>query len=561
MAKLDPPKSMGFWRATEGAWEITVPAAVTGGAWVVAYMILSAPSSGRGITWVEQTVILGACCALTGWMASRQLYMANKKKPWTLVFVSLIYMALILFGVSSAVSSAFQTSCKDQLKGQLVPSTLLVGRDLADITPDGPPICRVGGVPDNPYLPGTIIRPSWDGSVHPVLVVFLALVTAISSLGLRTQRVQRTMIGSKLLDLLRYAPSQGAASGMGKPKVSKAEVQACANATMWGEICGQMYSKQKVFEPGEWCGRCHQEFTPGKRELRFKVVSLFGGEIDVLNGLERIDTVSWSQGEPIPPDARISGEERWVVLGDVVVPDVISVAQLLSLVHDLLPVWAGAGNPRVKAAAVLAMRRSSRVSAWFWSGSLIHRLTFARPNQTALLALGSARLRDMIPESGDELWLQLDIGLLPIEIRTGFRKEIGDGVPPRLDNNKVDIWIPVAPPVKGGGVWVPRVEGDALRLWLSTDRLRSDRGSGMAEPLPYYRYLADQEIDKNPPMVKPGSLDFVRVPLEGEGREPKGGVDEKGLDRMPGDSIADWEWLEPEQIQLLRQQCVVLTTR
>src|SRR5690606_30708713 len=113
--------------------------------------------------------------------------------------------------------------------------------------------------------------------------------------------------------------------------------------------------------------------------------SLFGDEIDVLNGLERVDTLAWSHGEPIPPDARISGEERWVHMGDIVAPDVITVAQLLSLTHEKVAAWSKSDNPRIAGAATIAKRRASRIAAWVWFGSLSHRLTYARPNQTASL--------------------------------------------------------------------------------------------------------------------------------------------------------------------------------
>ena len=55
------------------------------------------------------------------------------------------------------------------------------------------------------------------------------------------------------------------------------------------------------------------------------------------------------------------------------------------------------------------------------------------------------------------------------------------------------------------------------------------------------------------PEVKEGSLDIVVTPYYDQYEtEPK--LSAVGL----GDSIAEWEWLEPEQIQRLRQQCLVL---
>ena len=57
------------------------------------------------------------------------------------------------------------------------------------------------------------------------------------------------------------------------------------------------------------------------------------------------------------------------------------------------------------------------------------------------------------------------------------------------------------------------------------------------------------EIDLH---LDPGVLDIVRVPFNNLQTEPK--LDGSDL----GNSIAEWEWFEPEQIQLLRQHCLVL---
>ena len=546
----DPLKAMGRWRAGEGAVEITVPVVATGVAFMVAYTLLARPSVGRGATWAELTVILGVVAAVTGWMAGRQVFMAGRQRPWSIVMLSIIYVAVVIGLLVKMVPGSFKSQCTDRLSGEVVSSTVLVGRSAWDVVPDGPQVCKVGGVPDNPYLPGTLLRPTWDGSLNPLLVLFLALVAPLSALGMRDRRILGSRIGDKLIEMFRYAPAKGGESSVGG--VSEAGVTACANATLWGELCGQLYSADHAFQPGEWCGRCHQVFRPCRRELRFKVVSLFGDEIDVLNGLERVDTLAWSFGEPIPPDARISGEERWVHLGDVVAPDVITVAQLLSLTHEKLDEWAGSENPRIAAAAKIAKRRASRIAGWIWFGSLSHRLTYARPNQTAHLVLASTRLRDVVTESGEELWLQLDIGFLPLEVRVGYRKETERGV--MLENNKVDVWVPTAPPhvpKEALGVWVPRIEGDALRLWLSTERLREGHQENVSEPAPYYTYEGSEAEVPGDRKAKPGSLDYVRYPLGSSGREPTS-------EEWPGASVSEWKWFEAPQIQLMRQQCVVL---
>ena len=55
------------------------------------------------------------------------------------------------------------------------------------------------------------------------------------------------------------------------------------------------------------------------------------------------------------------------------------------------------------------------------------------------------------------------------------------------------------------------------------------------------------------PVVKAGTLDIVRVPYNRSQTEPD-------LDALRmGGSISEWLWLEPEQIQLIRQQVLVLS--
>lgn len=421
---------------------------------------------------------------------------------------------------------------------------------------EGERVCRVGGVTDNSYLPGVLFRPNWDGRYNPFMLAFLGLVSLVSSLGLRDRRLKRSKMGQKLFNLLRFTSALGNDSAMGKPKPKGDNIVACTNATFWGEVCGQIYSREKAWAPGQWCSRCRQTFNPCDRYVTLKVVSLFTGDVDVLNGIERLDTVGWTRGEPIVPDARISGEERWVQLGMVKVPDIISVAQLLAIVHEQIPVWSGSSGPRVQQAASLAQRRASRVAGWFWFGTLAHRLTYARPNNRAVLGVGATRLRDILGDGGEELWLQLDIGLFPMEVRTGFLKTfVEEDRKPRADNNKVDLWIPTSAPGDQSGLWVPRIEGDALRTWLSTDSLRDDDVRGVSTPLAYWAFAgegADETDLMKPP--KPGTLDFVRMPLNESGMEP---LMEHGV----GASMAEWDWLEWEQIELLRQQALVLVEK
>lgn len=673
---VDPLKSLGRWRAAEGAIEASVPITVMGGAWYFAYTYVGQPATGRGLTPLELTVLFGAAVAVTAWAFSRQMFMLRRRSPWSIVVTGWVVSGCVLAILPSMSRSAFNSRC-ESLGGEVVraaildeearftagcegvggavvydvnqeadnkykyrcnvvggevveilsptereqfrldceaggdttrvepildatnnepvlgyrcPSSgelsldqaridefvrscdLLEGQLLEGIDPTtraripygcasfksavyekGERVCRVGGVSDNAYLPGVVFRPNWDGKLNPLVIAFLGLVSMVSSLGLRDRRLRRSRMGQNLLNLLRFAAAQGNKSAMGKPAAKGDAIVACTNPTFWGEICGQIYSSEKQWLPGQWCSRCRQTFNPCDRYVTLKVVSLFTADVDVLNGLEKMDTVSWPRGEPMVPDARISGEERWVQLGMVKVPDVISVAQLLAIVHDQLGVWAGSGGPRVQEAAKLAQKRSSRVSAWFWFGTLAHRLTYARPSNRSVLGIGATRLRDVLGEGGEELWLQLDIGLFPMEVRTGFRKTfIEDDKKARAENSKVDLWIPTSSPNIQQGLWVPRIEGDALRIWLSTDRLRDDDVRGISTPLAYWRFsgeaAAEEDLHKVP---KPGTLDFVRMPLDASGMEPT-------MDRGVGASMSEWDWLEWEQIELMRQQALVL---
>jgi hypothetical protein len=549
---------MGRWRGAEGAIEVTVPLTVTGLAWYFVYSIMGLPSGGRPFTWMEIYAIVGMAVALTSWMLSRQMFLARKRYPRTLVTSGVITSLILAYIISGQVISSFETTCTDVYEGEVVYLTPVDEPDsFQQVEGTGSIACRLGGVVGNPYLIGSVFRPRWDGNISTPLFLFLLMVSVLSSLGLRSLKLKPTAISFKLMNLLRFAPAAGTASAMGSPKPKLCNVVACNNATLWGEICGQMYSAEKKFYPGEWCSRCQQAFVPTPRRFTFKVVSLFTGDVDVLNGIERIDTVSWPRGDAIAPDGRISGQERWVQLGTIELPDVLTMSQVLALVHEMLPKWTGGDDVRKRVAGRVAMDRASRVSAWIWRGSLSHRLTYARPNGDASLGIGPMRLRDLIEDASEELWLQLDIGLLPMEVRVGFKKSfIEEGRLPELQNSKYDLWVPVANPnnrMGAGNLWVPRIEGDALRAWLSTDR-RDEKLKGVTIPLPYLRYdslnkgPAPEGHDKAP---EAGSLDMVRYPLGPRGMEPT-------AERDVGASLAEWDWLEWRQIELLRHETLVL---
>ena len=172
--------------------------------------------------------------------------------------------------------------------------------------------------------------------------------------------------------------------------------------------------------------------------------------------------------------------ERWVVIGQVTVPDVISVSQLLSITHAQLDNWQS-DNDRVQSAIDLAKKELPKLYGWIWFGRQTRRLTYARPTNKVLMAVGTTRLRDLVTDSGDELYLQLDIGLLPLEMRTAFYKTFRDEKRiPRYQNSKLDVWVPIAPRLSAelAGMWVPRVEGEGFTKVVGNRAITRRREEG-----------------------------------------------------------------------------------
>lgn len=537
-----PLQAGGLWRAQEGALESGVPLLLAGGAWVTAWYVFGRPTAGRPLTPMELGALLGAAAALTGWATARQLYLLGRRRPWPALGWALLTCAMSLGTVVPLAKIHFQSVCSGELGGAVT---------LADLPGEGArAVCQVGGVEGNPYLRGALIAPAWSGDLSVGLGLWTAALAALGALGQRDRKLRPTAMPRKMSELLRLSPAAGGASsvlGVGP----EGRVVACANPTLWGEPCGQLYSSKKVFLPGEWCVRCQQAFSPCTSELDLTVISLYTADLDVLNGLERLDTVSWDQGQPMPADPRLSGQERWVVLGRLRVPDVLSVAQVLSLVHDQIPAWIE-GRPELTEAGKLAGQRMSRVAAWLLSGRIHHRLGFARPTRAARYGVGTQRLRDLVPDAGEGLTLQLDIGLLPLELRLAFRyRFLDESRPEVVQNSRLDVWVPVGPPPGTGaqGVWVARVEGEALRAWLATDRVQPDV-RGVPSPIPYLPHTPGEPASSK----SFDELDLVRRPLSTDDGEP---VDIGAA----GTSIAEWGWMEWEQIELLRQESLVLVAR
>lgn len=530
-------------RAEENAIEGGLPFTIMAAAWWQFYARLGEPAHGRPLGRLELSVLAACCAALTGWALSRQLYLMGKRTLPLLLWPSVGLGLALLFGVSRAVDGRFEGHCKEQLAGLVV--------EVATFSGTGPEAaCQIAGVVGNPYLPGTLVYAGWNGAFDAVLYLTAAITAALAALAFRDFRLLRTTVPRRLFDQLWLAPASGSQASFGG-QAKDGKYQACANPTLWGEPCGQLYPADKTWETGAWCVRCQQTFRKTERSLHLQVVSLFTGDLDVLNGLERLDTVAWNQGDRISPDARISAVERWVSLGAVELPDTITVSTALALIYERLPKLAEKGDERVKAAVALGLERGSRLGAWIWFGRMNSRLTFARPTSRAIFALGTRRLRDLVATSGEDLWLQLDIGLLPVEMRAANRRTfLEEGRPPVLQNSKVDLWVPVGPPGPtkvAAGLWVPRIDGEALRLWLSVDRRSGGQGRGQAIPVAYLPFgeTIPETVDLN------RRLDLVLVDQEG-------GEGEIDVMRSPGDSLAEWEWFDGVQIELLRQRVLVL---
>lgn len=565
----EPLRKLALWAGTEATIEVAIPLTLTVTAWQFAYRFLSEPTPGKPYTDLELAMFLGACVGLTGLAISRFAYVLRKRRPKGMFIGTLVLCTIFLVGLPRGVNAKFVSKC-EAIEGQIVTVAPIVPSELRgratgissfDSLTEESIACQLGGVPDNPYLVGTLLRPSWDGGLSVPQVLFLILMSFLAPLGFRDKRLRHSQMPQKLFQGLRLSPSAGLKSAEGKPNPTGDDVAVCANPTFWGEACGQIYSSDKQFWDGERCLRCRQTFSNCNRTLSFKVVSLFSDEIDVLNGLERTDTLSWPRGMPMIADARISGQERWVDMGRINVPDLLTVAQTLRIIEEKLKDWSGHETPRISDAAKLAAKRASMVGCWLWYGKVSDRLTHARPTTRSVLALGTTRLRDLVPHGGEDLTIQLDIGLLPVALRIGFRQTFADEErPPQNQNSALDMWIPTSPQKvskKNQGAWVPRVEGSALRSWLSIQRLRGGDKQGVTTPLPYFptpKGEAGENENGSPKEIQlpeAGSLDMVRVPLDKRGREPK-------MERSVGDSISEWHWLEWEQIELLRQQSLVL---
>ena len=355
--------------------------------------------------------------AVISWAVSRQMFLSGRRKPIVIAVMATIFSCGAVYGLVKLLTSGFEASCTDVFEGVLIQIDG-VWKGKTGVA------CQVGSIAGNNYIPGALIRPAWDGQASGLLWVFTTLVATFSSVAMRDVRVRPTKIVKKLYKLLEFAPASGLDGVLGE-KAKDGRVQACSNSTFWGRSVVNFTRQIKSLNQ---VSGAVDAIRPIQRQisiLTFNIVTLFSDNIDLLNMLEKKDTLSWDVPGRIPADGRQSGVERWVVIGQVTVPDVISVSQLLSITHAQLDDWQS-DNDRVQSAIDLAKKRASKLYGWIWFGRQTRRLTYARPTNKVLMAVGTTRLRDLVTDSGDELYLQLDIGLLPLEMRTAFYKTFRD---------------------------------------------------------------------------------------------------------------------------------------
>lgn len=523
---------------------------------------LSFPQAGKPLTDLEVVLALGLVVSCTGWAVGRLCFLLGMRMPLSITLVSLGFHSLLLGLMSDGSSELFRVVCRED------------GGRLAEVRPLETmergwmlssenhllKVCRMNAPEPGPFTPGVLLRPAWQGSSQllPWGMPLLLLVGLMSTLGLRDRRIFRSGMPRVIWSFLRLASAGGGSTAWRSPDSPPARGgpwQACNNATLWGEPCGQLYLASHSFARGEPCVRCGLLFRPAPT-LTLAVVALRYGDIDFLNGLESREARIWRQGEPQPP-APLTSEPRWVSLLEVQLPDVISVSQAIALVLEAIqarPTMAlGAGR-----ALDLIFRQASRVTAWAWFSAETPDLSSGIPVRELELMSGAQRLRDVYGHRSGWKGFQLDIGLLPVDLRLGLWKppEALAGEQLRLDggtryNNRQVFWLPVsraAVSEEAHTLWVPRVEGEGLRTWLTLTSRQAH-----LRPAPYYwsdcPWKDDVTLDA-PHDLEASPLSLVRLPA------PERGPLEQA--DLMGCRLAEWDWLDKPHLALLRSQTVMM---
>lgn len=554
---------IGERRMLETAIESSIPLALAVVSYLYTAYALSEPTAGRPLYDLEVFLSLSLPTLLLSWAFSRVSYLAGVVYPWKSTLISLGATLLLLALVPWITSYNYQVRCRG-LEGRLLPVRTFTDVSVPDVRADATghldSVCQLEQQVPTAFRPGPLLRPTWRGfsQMLPFGIYGLAFLSILASVGLRDRRLIRTRLAHFLWHELRLQTAAGAESAFVYRDETGAKIgrwTACANPTIWGEVCGQLYPATHRFVEGEACVRCSLVFKPSPM-LTLTVVALRHGDLDFLNNLESREARIWRQSEPQPRQAE-TADARWASLGEITLPDVLSVAQSLSLILDWLDKLQPE-DPGQARAKELALRQASRLAAWCWFSEDAPSLKGSIPTRDVLLAIGAQRLRDLYGGRSGWKALQLDTGLLPIDLRLGLWKPpeswMADASTPQKGqrfNNRQVYWIPVsrvAFSAEPDGLWVPRVEGAGLRAWLTlTSR------NAWFQPAPYHwegapwaelvHFDAPHDLDHVP-------LSLVRIPAP----EEEAITQEAQL----GCRLSEWDWLDRRHLELLRRQAVFM---
>ena len=76
-------------------------------------------------------------------------------------------------------------------------------------------LCQVGGIPGNNYVPGTLVRPSWNGIISIPIWGLLVGISICTAVAFRDKRLRKSKIVRDLYKLLEYAPGTGLNGALG----------------------------------------------------------------------------------------------------------------------------------------------------------------------------------------------------------------------------------------------------------------------------------------------------------------------------------------------------------
>lgn len=548
---------VGRQSALEAYLEGQVPVILAGAWWYWLSVLLSTPTASRSYSSLELTLLLSAGAGLAAWAASRVMYLFGGRRPAVFALAGVVVAVTAVWVLDRRTDDLYTEYCETTVRGALLPpSPLSVGPGVFVST------CVADASPDSPYLPGAILRRPWAGSSDLGLVTLLSilLLGATGGLAFRDRRIRRTRLGVLMIEAFAFGRGAGLAAVRGEEGDGK-QIIMCDNPTLWGELCGQLYWDDAI-DADKPCVRCGFNFHPGENVL-VRTIGLTSDRVDQLNILESNYSPHepWRQGSPARNPEHISlsarGVPRWENMGEFKLPRMITMAQALEILADRVSGGSAAG---------LTKARASRISAWVWflpgGGRWLPNLA-VQPGARYTLAAATERLGDVLDRHPGTPFLQLDIGLIPVQLRFGNRRRGAENL-----NQNLIVWVPMRSPHERGEravSWVPRVETAALRTWLSVVRRSGKEEDRLdVDVMPYvwpdtrragrWRDGAGRwwELRSPSPEDPPEPLTFVRMGWDAEGEpqvSPRLG--------LLGARLDEWEWLEREQIEQLREGVVV----